>query len=39
MEYQGSGASMWPIAQLFSGTIYAIIGIAAYKVSKNIKEK
>jgi hypothetical protein len=32
IPYQGGGASMWPIAQLFGGTIAAIIGITAYIV-------
>lgn len=29
--YQGGGASMWPIAQLFGGTIAAIVGVASCK--------
>lgn len=29
VPYQGGGASMWPIAQLFGGTIAAFVGIAA----------
>lgn len=25
-SYQGGGASMWPIAQLFAGTVAALVG-------------
>jgi hypothetical protein len=28
--YRGGGASIWPIAQLFAGTVAAVVGIAAY---------
>jgi len=28
---------MWPIAQLFAGTIAAAIGITAYKLAMHIK--
>jgi len=28
--HQGGGASMWPIAQLFGGTLAASLGVAAY---------
>lgn len=38
VEYQGGGASMWPVAQLFGGTIAAITGVVAYKVVQKIKE-
>jgi len=34
VPYQGGGASMWPIAQLFGGTIAAVTGIAAYSLSR-----
>jgi len=34
VPYQGGGASMWPIAQLFGGTVAAIAGIAAYEIGK-----
>ena len=30
VPYQGGGASMWVIAQLFSGTIAAGVGVGAY---------
>ena len=33
--YKGGGASMWPIAQLFGGTIAAATSIAAYNLSKD----
>ena len=32
VPYQGGGASMWPIAQLFGGTVAAAIGVMAYTV-------
>ena len=35
VPYQGGGASMWPIAQLFAGTIAAATGIGAYSLAKN----
>ena len=38
MPYQGGGASMWPIAQLFGGTIAAITGIVFYKLTKVVKK-
>lgn len=37
VPYKGGGASMWPIAQLFAGTIAAAIGITVYKFTKHIK--
>ncbi len=39
VPYQGGGASMWPIAQLFAGTIAAGTGIGAYFLCKNIGNK
>ena len=33
MPYQGGGASMWPIAQLFGGTVAALVGVLSYAVS------
>lgn len=30
---QGGGASMWPIAQLFGGTLAAVAGMVSYAVS------
>ncbi len=38
MEYQGGGASMWIIAQLFGGTVAALTGVVAYKVVNSIKQ-
>jgi hypothetical protein len=29
LPYQGGGASMWPIAQLFGGTVAALVGALA----------
>lgn len=37
VPYKGGGASMWPIAQLFAGTIAAAIGVTAYKLTVHIK--
>jgi hypothetical protein len=37
VPYKGGGASMWPIAQFFAGTIAAAIGITAYKLTKHIR--
>ena len=37
--YKGGGASMWPIAQLFVGTIAAGVGIGFYYLSKNLIKK
>jgi len=33
VPYRGGGASMWPIAQLFGGTLAAIIGITFHRLS------
>ena len=33
LPYQGGGASMWPIAQLFGGTLAAVVGVVSYAVS------
>lgn len=30
VPYQGGGASMWPIAQLFGGTVAAVVGMTSY---------
>ena len=32
VPYQGGGASMWPIAQLFAGTVAAGVGLAAHAI-------
>lgn len=34
VPYQGSGASMWPIAQLFGGSAAAICGITAFVIAR-----
>ncbi len=34
--YRGGGASMWPIAQLFAGTVAALIGLAAHAAVKGV---
>lgn len=39
VPYQGGGASMWPIAQLFAGSIAAATGIGAYFAIKCIIKK
>jgi hypothetical protein len=33
LPYQGGGASLWPVAQLFGGTIAAGIGAASHRIS------
>lgn len=33
--YQGGGASMWPVAQFFGGTVAAAIGIISFRLSRN----
>ena len=32
VPYQGGSASMWPIAQLFAGTVAAGVGLAAHAI-------
>jgi hypothetical protein len=32
VPYQGGGASMWPIAQLFAGTVAAVVGLATHAI-------
>jgi hypothetical protein len=36
VPYRGGGASMWPIAQLFAGTVAALIGIASYFFARRL---
>ncbi len=36
IPYQGGGASMWPIAQLFGGTAAAIASVAAYILGRKL---
>ncbi|MEM7467725.1 MAG: hypothetical protein AAF387_12695 [Pseudomonadota bacterium] len=31
--YKGGGASMWPIAQFFGGTVAAVVGVVSYKLT------
>ena len=42
MPYQGGGASMWPIAQLFGGFVAAGVGVLAFlgvnKFTANVKK-
>jgi len=35
LPYQGGGASMWPIAQLFGGTVAATAGYFSYILSRD----
>ena len=39
LPYRGGGASMWPIAQLFAGTLAAIVGGATYSIVRNRQTK
>ncbi|MBD2094693.1 hypothetical protein H6F90_05955 [Trichocoleus sp. FACHB-591] len=39
VPYQGGGASMWPIAQLFAGSIVAVVGILAAVVVREVKAR
>jgi hypothetical protein len=39
VPYQGGGASMWPIAQLFGGTIAAVIGAAVAVSTRFIRNR
>lgn len=39
VPYQGGGASMWPIAQMFAGTIAAATGVITYKLCNSYKAK
>jgi hypothetical protein len=39
VSYQGGGASMWPIAQLFAGTVAAASGIGSYFLFKFVTDK
>jgi len=34
VPYQGGGASMWPVAQLFAGTIAAVVGFVAHSLTR-----
>lgn len=36
VPYQGGGASMWPIAQLFAGSIAAAVGASAAGMTRMI---
>lgn len=36
VPYQGGGASMWPIALLFGGTVAAVTGIVTYLLGKEL---
>ena len=39
VPYQGGGASMWPIAQLFAGTVAAVVGAAVYTLCKSASSR
>jgi len=39
VPYQGGGASMWPIAQLFGGTFAAVIGAVTATVVRSVKSR
>ena len=39
VPYQGGGASMWPIAQLFAGSVAAVVGVIAAAAVRGIKAK
>jgi len=34
VPYQGGGASMWPVAQLFGGTAAAVIGVVVFFLAR-----
>ena len=34
VPYRGGGASMWLVAQLFAGTIMAVVGFTAYAITR-----
>jgi hypothetical protein len=38
VPYQGGGASMWPIALIFAGTIAAGIGAAAAGLTRKLRQ-
>jgi len=37
IPYQGGGASMWPIAQLFAGFVVAVVGVLAAVAVREVK--
>jgi hypothetical protein len=39
VPYQGGGASMWPVAQLFAGSAAAAIGLCAAAVVRAIRNR
>ena len=39
VPYQGGGASMWPIAQLFGGTVAALVGACAAAAVRFIRSR
>lgn len=36
LPYDEVDASMWPIAQLFAGTIMAVVGVYSYKYARKL---
>ena len=39
ITYEGGGASMWLIAQLFGGTVAAVVGVVSYKLTTFLFER
>ena len=39
VPYQGGGASMWPVAQFFAGSIAALVGAAAAAITMRGKTR
>lgn len=39
VPYDGGGASMWPVAQLFAGTIVAALGLITAAVTRRVRRR
>ena len=39
VPYQGGGASMWPIAQIFAGSIAAVVGATSAMVTLWVRQR
>jgi hypothetical protein len=39
MPYEGGGASMWPVVQLFGGTTAAVTGLFSCAIFREIRRK
>ena len=37
VPYDGGGASMWPVAQLFAGTIAAVVGLISAAITRRVR--